>query len=239
MRDFWLLFVSNHLTTPMQWCGRRHRKATNYEAKVSQVLKELVTKGWTAFGTNSSSNIYYEIIITIWWVWKQIYRNCVLEYIFALLLHTPWHRPLLAQPGPRREAIHCAFLSSLICTSILIATCLLLAASLAAGVIRPTLAKVHMACALTAHVDMRRRYCPTIVPRRCSDSGLPEDRQMWETLASAQVWTSAWRSSEPSPQLPTTKVCNSPKDWSLLTRGPTSPSWVPWCNLSSLSSGLL
>ena len=45
MRDFWLLFVSNHLTTPMQWCGRRHHKATNYEAKVSQVLKKLVTKG--------------------------------------------------------------------------------------------------------------------------------------------------------------------------------------------------
>ena len=47
---------------------------------------------------------------TNWWVFKQIHRNCVLEYIFALLLHTPWHRPLLAQPGPRREAIHCASL---------------------------------------------------------------------------------------------------------------------------------
>ena len=89
---------------------------------------------------------------------------------------------------------------------------------------------------LTAHVEMRRRYCPT---RRCSDSGLPEDRQMWETLASAQIWTSAWGSSEPLPQLPTTKVCNSPKDWYLLTSGPTSLSWAPWCNLSSLSSGLL
>ena len=120
----------------------------------------------------------------------------------ALLLHMPWHLPLLAQPGPRREAIHCAFLSSFICASILIATCLLLAASLAAGVIRPTLAKVHMACALTAHVDTRRRYCPTMVPRRCSDSCLPVDRQMCATLASAQVWTSAWRSSEPSPSCP-------------------------------------
>ena len=138
----------------------------------------------------------------------------------ALLLHMPWHLPLLAQPGPRREAIHCAFLSSLICASILIATCLLPAASLAAGEIRPTLAKVHMACALTAQVEMRRRYCPTIVPRRCSDSCLPVDRQMWVTLASAQVWTSACRSSEPSPQLPTTKVCSSPNDCSLLTSGP-------------------
>ena len=44
MRDFWLIFVSNHLTTPMQLCGRRHRKAMDYEAKVSQVLKELVTE---------------------------------------------------------------------------------------------------------------------------------------------------------------------------------------------------
>ena len=35
----------------MMWSSR-HRKATKYEAKVSQVLKELVTKGCTAFGTN-------------------------------------------------------------------------------------------------------------------------------------------------------------------------------------------
>ena len=132
--------------------------------------------------------------------WKLFFWNI----FFALLLHIPWHLPLLAQPGPRREAIHWAFLSSFICASILIATCLLLAASFAAGVIRPTLAKVHMACALTAHVDTRRRYCPTMVPSRCSDSCLPVERQMWATLASAQVWTRAWRSSEPSPQLPTT-----------------------------------
>ena len=71
-----------------------------------------------------------------------------------MLLHRPWHRTLLAQPGPWREAIHCALLSSLICPSNLIATCLLLAASLAAGVIRPTLASKHIACALTAHVDL-------------------------------------------------------------------------------------
>jgi len=171
---------------------------------------------------------------------KQIHENCVLEYICC---SSPSHAMASAssrpEPGPRREAIHCAFVSSLICASILIATCLLLAASLAAGVIRPTLAKVHMTCALTAQVEMRRRYCPTIVPRRCSDSCLPVERQMWATLASAQVWTSACRSSEPSPQLPTTKVCSSPNDCSLLTSGPTSLSCVPWCNLSSLSNGLL
>ena len=136
---------------------------------------------------------------------KYFTMNCFvdIEIVFWNILffhHNPWHLPLLAQPGPLREAIHCAFLSSFICASILIATCLLLAASLAAGVIRPTLAKVHMACALTAHVETRRRYCPTMVPRRCSDSCLPVERQIWATLASAQVWTSAWRSSEPSPQ---------------------------------------
>ena len=170
---------------------------------------------------------------------KQIHKNVFWIIFVAFLLHTPRHLPLLAPPGPRREAIHCAFLSSFICASILIATCLLLAASLAAGVIRPTLAKVHMACALTAHVDTRRRYCPTIVPRRCSDSYLPVERQMWATLASAQVWTSEWRSSEPSPQLPTTKVCSSPNDCNLRTSGPTSPTGVPWCSLSNLSRGLL
>ena len=62
-------------------------------------------------------------------------------------------------------AYPCCLLYVLICSSILIATCLLLAASLAAGVMRPTLANVHIACALTAQVDMRRRYCPTIVLR--------------------------------------------------------------------------
>ena len=70
----------------------------------------------------------------------------------ALLLHMPWHLPLLAQPGPRREAIHCAFLSSFICASILIATCLLLAASLAAGVIRPTLQKMKRICSFPGGV---------------------------------------------------------------------------------------
>ena len=132
-----------------------------------------------------------------------------------ILLHRPWHRPLLAQPGPWREAIHCALLSSLICPSNLIATCLLLAASRAAGVMRPTLASKHIACALTAQVEMSRRYCPTMVPRRCSDSCLPVDLQMWATLASAQLWTNECRSSEPSPQLPATYVWSSPNDRSL------------------------
>ena len=125
-------------------------------------------------------------------IFRQIQIECVFWKIFdVVLLYSPWHRPLLAQPGPWREAIHCAFLSSFICSSILLVTCLLLAASLAAGVIRPTLAKVHKACALTAHVETSRRYCPTMVPRRCSDSCLPVERQMWATLASAQVCMSA------------------------------------------------
>ena len=120
-----------------------------------------------------------DICRIIAWIFRQIQIMCVFRKIFdVVLFYNPWHRPLLAQPGPWREAIHCALLSSFICPSILIATCLLLAASLAAGVIRPTLAKVHMACALSAHVDTRRRYCPTMVPRRCSDSCLPVERQM-------------------------------------------------------------
>ena len=90
--------------------------------------------------------IYIRIFCGFW----NKYRNCAFEIFCGVLVYIPWHRPLLAQPGPWREAIHCALLSSFICASILIATCLLLAASLAAGVIRPTLAKVHMACALTA-----------------------------------------------------------------------------------------
>ena len=126
-----------------------------------------------------SSNIYYKMIFIEIWIFRRIQIKCVFWKIFDVVLYySPWHRPLLAQPGPWREAIHCAFLSSFICSSILIAPCLLLAASLAAGVIRPTLAKVHKACALTAHVDTSRRYCPTMVPRRCSDSCLPVDRQM-------------------------------------------------------------
>ena len=70
----------------------------------------------------------------------------------VVLFYSPWHRPLLAQPGPWREAIHCAFLSSFICASILIATCLLLAASLAAGVIRPTLQKMKRICSFPGGV---------------------------------------------------------------------------------------
>ena len=58
---------------------------------------------------------------TIWWVSNKNIEIVFWNIFVALLFHTPWHRPLLAQPGPRIEAIHCAFLSSLICTSILIA----------------------------------------------------------------------------------------------------------------------
>ena len=145
-----------------------------------------------------------------------------LKIFCGVLVYTPWHRPLLAQPGPWREAIHCALLSSFICASILIATCLLLAVSLAAGLIKPTLAKVHIACALTAHVETRRRYWPTMIPRRCSASCLPVDRQMWATLASAQVWTSAWRSSEPSAQLP------DQGDWLQVFRGTLLIWWHRW-----------
>ena len=56
-----------------------------------------------------------------------------------------WQPPLLAQPGPANEAIHWALLSLLISSSILIATALLAAASLAEGVINPTLANKHNA----------------------------------------------------------------------------------------------
>ena len=87
-----------------------------------------------------------------------MHRNCVLEYIFALFFTLRGNGLFSPSLVPEEGAIHCAFLSSFICASILIATCLLLAASLAAGVIRPTLAKVHIACALTAHVETRRRY---------------------------------------------------------------------------------
>ena len=48
-----------------------------------------------------------------------------------------WHLPLLADPGPAKLAIQLALLSSRICLSILPATSLLLAASLALGVITP------------------------------------------------------------------------------------------------------
>ena len=140
----------------------------NHICPVGKILSSIVTSSTTS---SSSSNIYYKNIYNE--LFSGFFNNNI-EIVFwnifvSLPLHTPWHRPLLAQPGPRREAIHCAFLSSFICASNLIATCLLPAASLAAGEIRPTLAKVHIACALTAHVETRRRYCPTIVPRRCSD----------------------------------------------------------------------
>ena len=128
----------------------------NLRARSLSTQLEIPRWIWTYFlsDLSSSSNIYYKMIyIRIFCGFWNKYRNCAFEIFCGVLVYIPWHRPLLAQPGPWREAIHCALLSSFICASILIATCLLLAASLAAGVIRPTLAKVHMACALTAHVE--------------------------------------------------------------------------------------
>ena len=114
-----------------------------------------------------------------------------------------WQLPLLAQPGPANDAIHCALLSLFIASVNLMASSLLPAASLAAGVTNPTLAKRHMAWALTAVVDRRRRYWPTTIPSWCSDSCLPVALTMWATFASAQVCTNVCRSLLPSPQWPT------------------------------------
>ena len=69
-----------------------------------------------------------------------------------------WQLPFLAHPGPANDAIHWALRSLLISSSNLIATALLPAASFAAGEIKPTLANMHMACALTDVVDTNRRY---------------------------------------------------------------------------------
>ena len=73
-------------------------------------------------------------------------------------------------------------MSLLISSSILIATALLAAASLAAGVINPTLANKHIACALTAVMESNRRYWPTIKPSKCSDSWRPVALVRWATL---------------------------------------------------------
>ena len=100
-----------------------------------------------------------------------------------------WQPPLLAQPGPANDAIHWALLSLLISSSILIVTALLAAASLAAGVINPTLANKHIAWALTAVMESNRRYWATIKPSKCSDSWRPVALVRWATLASAQTWT--------------------------------------------------
>ena len=98
-----------------------------------------------------------------------------------------WQLPCLAQPGPDRDAIHWALLSLLISSTNLMATSLLPAASLAAGVIRPTLAKRHIAWALTAVVDKSRLYCPTTMPSSRSVSCLPVALTMCATFASAQL----------------------------------------------------
>ena len=134
--------------------------------------------------------------------------------------------PLHLPPSTAPSSIHCAFLSSITCASNLIATrsCLLLTPS-RCRLIRPTLAKMHN-CTLPHSTcwDKASTYWPTMVPRRWQDTCLSVERQMWATLTSAQVWTSAWRSSEPSPHFQTTKLCSSPKDWNLIAcSGTTSP----------------
>ena len=64
----------------------------------------------------SSSNNYYKMIsiekLSEFW---NKYVKIVLQKKFdAVPVQTPWPWPLLAQPGPRREAIHCAFISLVI-----------------------------------------------------------------------------------------------------------------------------
>ena len=78
---------------------------------------------------------------------KYQYHNSILIMKIQLRNHTSilWHPPLLAQPGPAKDAIHWALLSLLISSSIRIATVLLASASFAAGVINPTLASKHIA----------------------------------------------------------------------------------------------
>ena len=66
--------------------------------------------------------------------------------------------PLLAQPGPLRLAIHCAFLSSLHCLSNRPVASRLLAAPLAAGETTPTREIRHWALARTTHVLTLLRY---------------------------------------------------------------------------------
>ena len=65
---------------------------------------------------------------------------------------------------------------------LLIVTALLTAASLAAGVISPTLASKHIAWALTAVMESNRRYCPTIKPSKCSYSWRPVALVSWHSI---------------------------------------------------------
>ena len=106
----------------------------------------------------------------------KIYKLCAIKIILIQIYCTLWQFPLLAQPGAAKDAIHWALRSLLISSSNLIATSLLPAASLAAGDIKPTLASMHIACALTAVVDTNRRYCPTIMPSIRSHSCRPIER---------------------------------------------------------------
>ena len=159
------------------------------KAKIQKIKNEKI----------GSLNIYWEIYIGN--AKDQLKQIDKIETHHISIL---WQPPLLAQPGPANEAIHWALLSLLISSSILIATALLAAASFAAGVINPTLANKHIACALTAVRESKRRYCPTIKPSWCSDSWRPVARVRWATLASAQVWIKWCKSLLPSPHWPTT-----------------------------------
>ena len=81
----------------------------NHICPVGKILSSIVTSSTTS---SSSSNIYYKNIYNE--LFSGFFNNNI-EIVFwnifvSLPLHTPWHRPLLAQPGPRREAIHCASL---------------------------------------------------------------------------------------------------------------------------------
>ena len=51
-----------------------------------------------------------DICRNIAWIFRQIQITCVFRKIFdVVLFYSPWHRPLLAQPGPWREAINNIF----------------------------------------------------------------------------------------------------------------------------------
>ena len=78
-----------------------------------------------------------------------------------------WRHPLWSQVPPHL---------------LLIVTALLTAASLAAGVISPTLASKHIAWALTALMESNRRYCPTIKPSKCSYSWRPVALVSWHSI---------------------------------------------------------
>ena len=79
-------------------------------------------------------------------------------------VQNPWQRPLLAQPGPRRLAIHWACRSFLNSRSSRPATSLLWAATLASGEITPILEIRHWAWARTMQALRSLLYCPVTTP---------------------------------------------------------------------------